>query len=419
MKTEINESDKKPAEAAMLEANDGSKPKWKPGQSYAIIGVALFALLELILSLLYYNAPNSLKFDPVKSANQSWVWWNVHDFRQLTKAPDVVLLGSSLMMAPLHGGDATYLNVGQNVALHHHSVLFEDLLHEKFGKKYQSFAFALGGEMVSDADVISETLLRADRKPNVIIYGIAPRDFMDHALPSAASTEIFKYMNRIGDLSAIEKQSYGSFWERAEHELTKLSFVYKHRPDFLYIQHRWAKELARKLGYTDLENEHAPLHIRKQAFLELPENHGPASLFVDAPNPGPEPFDLNLDEYRFRYRKINLKQFNSQVSFLERLLKYCQSEHIALILVNMPLTQDNLALMPPGFYSNYMSKVRALGAKYSADLLDLNDPTLFPNIHFRDSVHLNSRGGKYFFEVLVNKLAQDKKASAILEKSGH
>lgn len=410
---------------ATNETGQASKAATSPGaaglmRSYVLIGTLMFIALELLLLGLSKADPKTLGFDPVKSPNMSWVWWNVRDFRQLKQAPDIVLLGSSLMMAPLHGGDAAYLKVGQNVALHHRSILLEDLLKKTFGESYRTFAFALGGEMVSDAYAISATMLKGDRKPQTIIYGIAPRDFMDHALPSPASTEIFKYMDRVGDLSAIEKDSYGSFWERAEHQLSKLSFIYKHRPDFIYIQQRWAKSLAHKLlGYGDLEKDNAPLHIRKQAFLELPENHGPASLFVDAPGEAPEPFDLNLNEYRFRYRKINVKQFNCQLSFLEKLLTFCKKENINIILVNMPLTQDNLALMQPGFYQGYLDKVSALSTAYGASLIDMNDPKLFQNKHFLDSVHLNSRGGQHFFEVMVDKINKDSRAVSITKNSGH
>lgn len=210
MKTEINQQEMKQDRAGEETAGNG-KLRLNLAQSFVALGVAFFLLLELSLFSLKAAAPAKLGFDPVKAANKSWVWWNVRDFRQLKSAPDVVLLGSSLMMAPLHGGDAAYLKTGQNVALHHHSVLLEDLLQAKFGRQYKSFAFALGGEMVSDAYVITDTLLRGDRKPGLIVYGIAPRDFMDHALPSAASTEIFKYMSRTGNLSAIAKERYSTF----------------------------------------------------------------------------------------------------------------------------------------------------------------------------------------------------------------
>jgi hypothetical protein len=398
------------------------KPKSLPAtllSSYVVCAALLFVGLEALGSAINTYSPQTMALSPYKSANRSWIWWNVRDFDRLTAAPDIVLLGSSLMMAPLHGGDAVHLNSAQNVPLHHKSQLLEDLLKEKFKRSYHSFAFALGGEMVSDAWAISDTMLKGDRKPKVIIYGVAPRDFMDSALPSAASTEIYKYMSRIGDLSAVDKDAYSSFWQQGENALGKISFTYKHRPDFLYIQHRWAKELFRKLlGYKELELVNSPYHVRKQAFSELPEDNGPGSLFVDPPGPAQEPYEANLDEYRFRYRKVNLKQFNTQLSFLERLLVLSEKENIRVVLVNMPLTEDNINLMPPGFYQNYLDKVTALTTSHKALLLNLNDPKIFPQKYFTDSVHLNARGGEHFFQVLADRLKADPETAAIISQAG-
>ncbi len=387
--------------------------------SYAICAALMLLVLDIAGGALVQYAPQILSFSPYKAANRSWVWWNVRDFKQLKSAPDIVLLGSSLMMAPLHGGDAAHLNLPQNVAFHHHSQLLEDLLKEKFGHTYKTFAFALGGEMVSDAYVIAHTLLKDDRKPKVIIYGIAPRDFMDNALPSASSTEIFKYMDRFSDLGAIDKESASSPLEQSEKGLSKVSFTYKHRPDFLYVQHRWAKELFRKLlGYEELEQVRSPLHIRKQAFLELPEDFGPTSLFVTPPPVIAEPYKANLEEYKFRYRKLNLKQFKSQLGFLERLLETAEKDGTRVVIVNMPLTVDNVALMPAGFYQSYLEQVGAVVKKHQALFLDLNDPSLFPQKYFTDSVHLNGRGGQHFFEVLAARLKQDAQTAAIIEEAG-
>ncbi|CAN5258202.1 hypothetical protein BH11CYA1_BH11CYA1_01690 [soil metagenome] len=404
------------------ESRDDSRKKLlvsKLLSSYVVCAALLFVGLEAIAGAINNYSPQTLNLSPYKSANRSWVWWNVRDFSQLTAAPDIVLLGSSLMMAPLHGGDAVHLNFAQNVPLHHKSQLLEDLLKENFNRTYHTFAFALGGEMISDAWAISDTLLKGDRKPKVIIYGVAPRDFMDSALPSPSSTEIYKYMSRIGDLSAVDKEAYANFWQKAENSLGKVSFTYKHRPDFLYVQHRWAKELFRKLlGYKELELVNSPFHVRKQAFSELPEDNGPGSLFVDPPGPTQEAYVANLDEYRHRYRRVDLKLFNTQLSFLERLLALSEKENIRIVLVNMPLTEDNVNLMPPGFYQNYLDKVTALSTTHKALLLNLNDPKIFPQKYFTDSVHLNSRGGEHFFQVLADRLKADPETATIISQAG-
>jgi hypothetical protein len=84
----------------------------------------------------------------------------------------------------------------------------------------------------------------------------------------------------------------------------------------------------------------------------------------------------------------------------------------------MPLTEDNINLMPPGFYQNYLNKVTALTTSHKALLLNLNDPKIFPQKYFTDSVHLNARGGEHFFQVLADRLKADPETAAIISQAG-
>lgn len=389
-------------------SNDGNEGKESPranlkqfASSYVLLAFALYLVLDTTLRFMPAEA---LKFSPLKVSHRSWVYWNMREFLQEPKSPDTAIFGSSLMMAALHGGDAVYLDQPQNVCFHHKSKLFKDLMAAQ-GIKEDNFAFALGGQMVSDAYVLFDNMVNNNRAPKRLIYGIAPRDFMDAALPSVASTEIYKYVSRMDDLSDIDMKARPSLGEKVEFAFNKASYIYGHREDFLYVQNRWAKELCKKLlGYKEMDLVKTIVHIRRQAFLELPEDSGPNEAMVCPPSMQAEPFTDNLNEYRFRYRKINWKQFNDQLSYLERLLALGQEKNVSIILVNMPLTTDNIALMPPGFYANYLEKVERMAASHKASVIDLNNPQLFPTTYFADSVHLNTRGGKHFFEVLAEKL---------------
>ena len=383
--------------------------------SFVIQGFVCLVVLDLLLRFL--GTAGYLGFNPLRVSHRSWVYWNEREFLLDAKASkqkplNTALFGSSLMMSALHGGDAVYLNKPQNVTLHHKSQLFKDLVEKRSGKSDNNFAFALGGEMVSDAYILFKGMLEQGQgcRPEKLIYGIAPRDFMDHALPSVTSTEIYRYMRRVTDLAEIEKQARTSPTEKLELWLSKLSYIYQHREEFLYLQSRYAKFICRKLlGAGDLDLVHAPMHIRKQAFLELPEDSAPNEVIVTPPV-GPEPYVDNSSEYRNRYRKYREYQFAEQLGYLEKLLKLAKANNTEVILVNMPLTQANMNLMPSGFYQNYYNRVENLAKLNGARLLDLNDQKLFPIEYFGDGVHMNTRGGKRFFEVLVDKLFQTETA---------
>jgi hypothetical protein len=374
------------------------------------------------LALVVFDVGTRLTFDAWRidkynSPNRSAAWWATKDFRAQER-PDVVLLGSSLMMAALHGGDATYLSTPQNVALHHNATYLEKLLSNKLHQPIKTFAFAIGGQMVSDAYAIASTVLRGDKKPDTIVYGVAPRDFMDNMLASPASTETFRYMSRLGGLRDVEMPSRATIWEKAELLLSKVSFLYDHRADFVYLQNRYTRGIVKHtLNMNDLEFVHAPFPLRKIALQQLPEDTAANEVMIMPYDAQRDKYDDNLPEYRMRYKQFNKKKFIAQINFLNRLGSYCNEEGIDLILVNMPLTPDNIALMPPGLYDSYMNTLRTAATKYGARVVDMQRPDVFTNAYFADSVHLNGNGGKLFFEQLAEQLANNSML-AVSRKSG-
>lgn len=72
-----------------------------------------------------------------------------------------------------------------------------------------------------------------------------------------------------------------------------------------------------------------------------------------------------------------------------------------VILVNMPLREDNLTAMMPNYYELYKSDVAKHAAKYHARVVNLFDTKTFTNDDFIDTVHLTGHASIK----LVNKLA--------------
>lgn len=377
-------------------------------RSYVLRAALALVLFDLVVRCTISYWP----IDHYNSPNRSWVWWAVRDFHHEARKPDIVLMGSSLMMAALHGGDATYLNLPQNVAFHHHSKIFEDLLARKTGLKVNTFAFALGGQMASDAYALTTTLLKGKEQPKAIIYGIAPRDFMDNTLTSPASTETFRYMTRLGGLSEVGWRARTTFWEQVEYAFARVSALYDHRLDFVYLQNKYTKNTLKHItSFKNLDEVHTPFPLRKQALLELPEDQGPNDLLIMPFSAAGQQYVDNLEEYRMRYRAFKPKLFEMQLWYLEKMLQFCKEQGTGMYLVNMPLTEDNVRLMPPGFYDNYKNRISALASAYGATVVDLNSPALFGKDCFADSVHMNGLGGVRFFKTLTDKTAANLVAS--------
>ena len=370
--------------------------------SFILLALLFFIALDLTARCTFKYWP----IDHFNSPNRSWIWWAAQDFRAQKERPQIVLMGSSLMVMALHGGDATYLQIPQNNVLHHRSLLFEKLLDSVFHKRYSTFAFAIAGQMVSDAYSICSCCLDDPRKPDFIIYGIAPRDFMDNTLPNPASTETFKYLSRVSDLSKIAMRARPSIWDRFDYWVGGVSFLYAHRADLLYLQHHYARVIFSHLHFmADLDLANTPIALRKIAMMELPEDDATNEVFT-GPYKATDKYLDNSSEYRSRYRQFNHKLFEEQRSYLSDMMNICDKRHMKLIVVNMPVTAGNVNLMPPGFYEQYLRTVTTMSFGHGDTFLDLNNPSVFTDDCFMDSVHLNGKGGVKFFEKLVSALAQ-------------
>jgi hypothetical protein len=380
--------------------------------SYVLLG--FFMLLAVDAG--FRIADNSFHLtNPLESPNRSLIWWTVNGYAKEPVAPDIALLGSSLMMTAHHAGDATKLNAVQNEVSHFHSSCLEDFLADKIGHRPTSFSFAIAGQMASDSYLITRSLLSGDKQPKVIVYGIAPRDLIDNTLPSAASTETFKYLSRITDLSDIALSARTSFSELVEFGIEKTLYSLSHRPNLITWQHRLAYGLAPYGQNAITANElTAPFKLRQMAFREIGDDSGANELCVGPYGAQYEPFRDNTEEYRQRYACIKNKIYLSQLSYLEKLMKLTRTKGIQLIVVNMPLTTGNVSLMPQGFYDQYKNKLASLAATNGASFLDLNRPDVFEQKHFADTVHLNGLGGVEFFKRLSNELALNRSFGAAL-----
>lgn len=380
--------------------------------SYVLLGLFMFLALDTGFRV----ADNAFHFtSPFESPNRSLIWWTANGFVREKSAPDIALLGSSLMMTAHHAGDATKLNQVQNEVSHFHSACLQDFLADKTGQKPTTFSFAIAGQMASDSYLIARTLLAGDKQPKVIVYGIAPRDLIDNTLPSAASTETFRYLSRIDDYSDIALTARTSFNEMFQFGLEKILYSLSHRPNLIAWQHKLAYTLAPFGQNAITANElQTPFKLRRLAFSQLPDDSGANELKVGPYGAEPEPYRDNTQEYRQRYKSIKQKTYTSQLGYLEKLMKLSKERGIQLIVVNMPLTPGNVALMPAGFYDQYKSKVGAMAAANGAEFLDLNKPNIFEQKHFADTVHLNGLGGVEFFKLLSDELALNRSFGAAL-----
>jgi hypothetical protein len=68
----------------------------------------------------------------------------------------------------------------------------------------------------------------------------------------------------------------------------------------------------------------------------------------------------------------------------------------------MPLTDDNIKLMPRGLYQQYISFVKDATKEAAVPFLDLQSAKAYDESNFYDTVHLNSKGGEKFLSTISN-----------------
>ena len=104
----------------------------------------------------------------------------------------------------------------------------------------------------------------------------------------------------------------------------------------------------------------------------------------------------NYSAYALTYRPCLPRPYNLQFDFLKRMLTSAKQRNVQVILVNMPLRQDNLKAMMPGFYDLYRKDLQTTARQYGAHYVDMFDAQRYKFEDFTDTVHLTSRAcGKF------------------------
>jgi lysophospholipase L1-like esterase len=73
--------------------------------------------------------------------------------------------------------------------------------------------------------------------------------------------------------------------------------------------------------------------------------------------------------------------------------------------MNMPLTPENLSLLPRGFYADFKNIVKA-SLDGQGLWVALDEKLHLPNSFYSDSVHLNNKGAQELNKKIVEAIAE-------------
>jgi len=375
-----------------------------PRISKFLIACLGFALVNVVFGC----TENNLLGDSFQFQNQDIGWWTVKNFRQLKVRPEVLLIGSSLMCRIINEGEATYLNHDLNGNEHHRCQHLEDLLERHLGHRVLTSSLSVPGMNASDASVVFSELVKDDKVPDVIVYGIAPRDFMDNGLEEPANTSLYLLMEKFGQLQDVGNVSRLTRQERAKYAanclLRKVVPLYDKQTELAIAFRRCAKqELANALPTPAVCYLPALDKVSKSLLHLLPEDTDAYCHVTPFDETRPNTADFK-NCYLVSYNPFRPSLYKPQMKFLDRFLKIAKGRNIQMILVNMPLRKDSFGLMPPNFYNLYVQDVQKLATVNGAHFIDLQNSG-FNDTDFDDQVHLTGQGASKLVELLTPKLA--------------
>lgn len=372
-------------------------------QSRTFIAVAAFVLLSAVASAvrLWDVPPNQYPY-------HSWTSWALDGFVAQKQAPNMVFMGSSLMLVPIDGVDADVYNKKIDGAEHHASEYFEEVFSKAAGTPIKTYNFSLPGEMPSDAYLITKWLLSQSsaQKPEAIVFGVGPRDFMDNLLPSAASTDPYRFLTRFVSVAPVASLAMPGWSERFNYELGRSNYFYGNRTDICMLFNQYASAainaILPKTKPMDptlvhqLLPEYKPFALEKEQAFFRPPSAAELASFTD-----------NLEEYRKRYKKLNMATFHTQMNFITRAIQAAKEQGIHVVLVAMPITDLNRELISDSAWALYQKSIHELATTSGATLVDFSESSCFNRKDFSDTVHLHARGGRKFLDLLAERLVDD------------
>ncbi len=376
---------------------------------------AAIFLLVVDVALLVANPLG--KVDPGKLPSpHSWEWWRTQSYLAAPKAPDVVLLGSSLVMIPTPMLDADYLNKPFDCVHHDHSIYMQDRLADLLGPKNLScINFGLPGGMISDDYMVARYLLNNERKPKVVVLGITLRDFIEHHVQYPATSHPYRYFSQFMDVADIVDIAMPQIWQRADYLWGRNFVLWGKRLQMQAIADEVSKKAIAPLQSTQVAVNPVTDAERNKTLAAKLKAIAEEGEFMMEPHKLAL-FEDNTNEYRSRFRGDKRELFNAETAFLARLLKLLRDRNIEVLVANMPLMPANMSVMPPGMYDQYIAITKKLAAEHNCKFLDLNDSTKFVVSDFRDTAHMNGNGGKKFIDSINMAILQDATLRTALTK---
>lgn len=404
-----------PLESIHVELDEDGKPFKTGRQSSFMRALAFFIVLNMVLAY-----TNPIDFDKFEFPYKGWAWWTFNDLRKSPQTHNVALLGSSLMVSAVGNCDAMRKQEQLNLAVYHKAEYLDEKLEKTFGGKFNTYNLAGPGQMPSDAYMTLQSMLKTHQRPDVVVYGVAPRDFYDSSMASPVDTEPFRFLSRIVENDEAMPLMFKSPWDKFNWVLEHNIWAYRNALDMNMFLHDKTEQLLDKL-FPPATGKDAFTYWDRIKLLpdyKMGEIH-PFAVVIHPQDPnGPPKFVDNTPEYSERYKRPDKDIYKIQWKFLVKLAELCKRERIELVVVNMPITLDNIKVLGGYRYMPYLNALQVLAMDHDVEAFDLNDFVKYQKGDYHDGVHLNAFGGTKLMDRLVEIFENTPSIAKALELSG-
>lgn len=372
----------------------------------------------LMLNLLFFSLNPFGNVDPdALPVARNWVWWATHEFVESKKTPDLVVLGSSVVMHPLWHHEADFRQQTVDLVADHESKFLENVIEKNTGiKGLYCYNFGLPGSMASDDYMVVKALFKPEKKPKMVIIGICPRDMVDNRFNCAGSSKHFQYLSRFTQTKHLLDLSMPQWWQRVGY-LAGESIYFSSKAQASQVV---ASETIRNI-FQPLTKFLPPSPLDRKSEEDkrfaMYQNLVEKGFWIAKPN-APFMFMEDTADLKKRFKTPNDPLFANQRSWLDLCLADCSKQGIKVALVNMPNTDIAKSVMPEGVYQRHVNCLKELAARWDCLYVDADLPDYYGKKDFTDWCHLSADGGKKAFELIGKEISRDQKLVACLSEQG-
>jgi hypothetical protein len=323
--------------------------------------------------------------------------------------PSVVLMGSSLLLSPSQKTDLDTDKIGQSSFANDYdqAEYFQKQFQSKTGVQVDVKNLAMRGCMASDYGLILKRLWQCNKKPKLVVCVTAPAEFMSNDQPVVEETYVHQALLN------------SKFWqtnpplEVAGNKLEKLAAPHNLEAieHFLgYCKQELSLYLSDKSGHPiDMYNAVKKMHNETIASA--------GSWCAQQPLPSLTNTLADLKQFKQRYQPPNYKLFEAHARNFADMMRFSHEQGIPLVVVNMPITGPNKALIDKGLLRRYYDLMSETARANQIPYLNIDESNSYQIADFSDSTHLGLQGGRKFFAQLAQDLVKKTDLSAI-EQTG-